>query len=297
MCEEGLYHEYSLLGKLDEVISFYQNERHESWVFDVTDSRLFYEKAERISKAIIDASTYLSSLESSSTELESFRNDLKEYVELSIPEIKNQIRDIRDEKYDYYFRDGIKDLSELKKTVKLVSSETQPLRDKIPGKFDDEVFPLQLINEEITIKLAQDATNKIGEGIDRTRDLFLVSLFTSPRKPTRKFMERLSNCYIWGFDPECVMLCRSVIDTAFRERISVEGCEEILGKRRDSNYTLDDRICVAAKKGIIDESTKAIATEVRLRGNKAVHDQPDITKNVFDTIKKTVIVLERLYED
>ncbi len=68
----------------------------------------------------------------------------------------------------------------------------------------------------------------------------------------------------------------------------------MLGKQRC--YDLVDRICVASKKEIIDEDTRANADEIRERGNDAIHDQPDITKNALGMIGKTVAVLEKLYE-
>jgi hypothetical protein len=308
MCESGLYRDYSLVAKLKEIVDFYKKNREEYWETGgdgewgtggdgdtdngIDDAWFIYDKAERLSKDIINSSVNLSLL-GTSEELESFRKDYDEYIQLSIPKIKENIQKI----YNYELIHGKYVKIDTLENLEKCRLQAEPLRRKIPQKFDAEQFPLSLIEESISIKLSLDFLDKIDEGASRVMDLFRIAICLSPKKPTKKFLDRVSNCYIWGFDSECVILCRSVIDTAFRDKITYEICESTPGKRDDNrHFTLEDRIIAAFNKGYIDENTKNMAVDIRVRGNKAIHDQPDITKNVFETIKKTMIVIERLYE-
>ena len=59
-------------------------------------------------------------------------------------------------------------------------------------------------------------------------------------------------------------------------------------------FTLTDRIHAASKEGRVDEAIKSKALKVKSRGDKAVHYQPDITKNVWETICDTVVILEKI---
>jgi hypothetical protein len=52
---------------------------------------------------------------------------------------------------------------------------------------------------------------------------------------------------------------------------------------------------VATRERIIDEQTGKLANTVKWRGNHAVHYQPDITKQVWETIRDTIKVLEKLH--
>ena len=76
--------------------------------------------------------------------------------------------------------------------------------------------------------------------------------------------------------------------------ITDEICEKHFGKNNRDDFTLVKKIQAARKEGIIDEDIKSKALKVKRRGDKAVHYQPDITKDVWGTICDTVAVLERL---
>lgn len=91
-------------------------------------------------------------------------------------------------------------------------------------------------------------------------------------------------------------MCRSVLDTAFLENVPDKMCKKALGERRES-FTLSDRITVACKNRYISEEAKKLAIQVRVRGNKAVHYQPNLSKQVWETICNTLLVLQELYSD
>ena len=146
------------------------------------------------------------------------------------------------------------------------------------------------------IHISWEAVGKIEEGASRIFQLYRLVLCSTPSKSTQEFLGRLCRCYIWGFDPECVMLCRSVIDTAFKDSVAYEICEDHCGKPFRGGFSLSDRIFAALKEGIIDEDIAKKARTVKQRGNQAVHRQPSIT-NVWGNICDTVAILERITQN
>ncbi len=166
----------------------------------------------------------------------------------------------------------------------------QMSQEEVPAP-DDERSPLRPVWERLCIDVAREAISKGDEGVQRIFELYGLICHKKPSRETQRYLTRLGRCYVWGFDPECVILCRAVLDTAFREVVGDDLCEKHFGRRR-SEFGLNDRIVAACKEGIIDEDTKELAHEVKVRGDKAVHYQPDVTKKVFDTIRDTLTVLE-----
>lgn len=154
--------------------------------------------------------------------------------------------------------------------------------------------PLKLVWERFIIDMSHEAIEKIEEGASRIFKLYRLVLRSTPSKSTQQFLARLSRCFIWGFEPECVILCRAVIDTAFKDNVTQEICEKHFGKRKKGYFELIDRIVAAHKEGIIDDPIKDKAETVRVRGNIAAHRQPNVTKDVWGTICDTVAVLERI---
>jgi hypothetical protein len=163
----------------------------------------------------------------------------------------------------------------------------------------DKESPLKLVWERFGIELALEIIPEITPAADRLFELFRMVLKTHPSEPTQKFLGRLARCYIWGFEAECVILCRAVLDTAFKDAVDNEVCEKYSNKRPSNkrpydNFTLVDRIYAAEKEGLINEATRKLAKKVKARGDKAVHYQPDITKDILGTMRDTLVVIERL---
>ena len=77
--------------------------------------------------------------------------------------------------------------------------------------------------ELIESELAKESLAMIASGITRLKDLMfiliLIQKVTVPEIPLN-YLKRVFRCYIWGLDPECVILCRSVIETAINDKLS-----------------------------------------------------------------------------
>lgn len=156
--------------------------------------------------------------------------------------------------------------------------------------------PLKLVWERFFIDLSCDSVASIREGTLRILKLWGLLIDLQPSGSTQSFLQRVGRCFIWGFDPECIIVCRGAIDTAFRDAVSYDVCMSIYPNRRpeDREFGLANRIVAAYRTNLIDKSTKKLAFKVKKRGDNAVHHDPYATQDVTGTIKDTIIVLKEL---
>ena len=268
--DKGFY-DFDLNIKLETQIDLYEQDRQRYWEGLSGWSAIGYERAERFAQAVLKNSEQLIPVEEIDGDLAKLQNEINE-----VPLWWKRIFDILS-----------LDLPEDEKRKRL-----QELPQESPPDPQDDESPLKLVWERFIINMSWEAIGKIEEGASRIFQLYNLVLSSSPSKSTQQFLGRLSRCYVWGFDPECIILCRAVIDTAFQKSVDYDICKRHFGKRR--NYDLSDRIQAALNEKMIDEDIAKKARTVKERGNKAVHVQPGITKDVWGTIRDTVAVLERI---
>ena len=161
------------------------------------------------------------------------------------------------------------------------------------GEYLPEGTPLGYLGERLFVDLLGQAVGMCEDGARRLLDLLRLTIVAAPAKPTADFLRRVSRCYLWGFDAECVILCRSALDTAFRERMSDEMCESGL-EPTQRRFSLADWIKAAFKKKLINYDEKEAAFSVKERGDKAVHYDPRATQDICGTVVLTLTVLKAI---
>jgi hypothetical protein len=123
-----------------------------------------------------------------------------------------------------------------------------------------------------------------------------VSITRTATTRSREFLKRVSLCYLFGFDTECIVMCRGVLDAAFEAEISTDDCICVLGKRSTNQqgqplFTLSERVKVAEETGRIDKNAQNLAKEIIKHGNRTVHRDPtpvpviDSLSIIADTLK------------
>lgn len=156
---------------------------------------------------------------------------------------------------------------------------------------------LKLVWERLCISLAWEGVNMIDHGASRLLLLWSIIVQAKPTPATLQYLLRMSRCYTWGFYPECVILSRGVLDTAFRDYVADEVCERFYEPHEELDFGLAKRISSAFKNGMISATGKKMAFAVKMRGDKAVHGDPHATKDVLGTIRDTLIVVRELTGD
>jgi hypothetical protein len=164
--------------------------------------------------------------------------------------------------------------------------------------------PLHLIWESLC---TEDARETVGGIRDRVRRIFRLERVIAdilgnkpPPESSVEFLSLVSRCYIFGFVPECVMVCRSAMEAAFRHKISDEHCERAGQRRNHFGYDLAARIEAAfdPRNGLlalpVQKRVYDAATRVRLRGKKTIHEQADATKDALGTLRDALSVIDAL---
>jgi hypothetical protein len=117
------------------------------------------------------------------------------------------------------------------------------------------------------------------------------------KKPTGRVMRALQNAVrarVLGQDAACIDLCRTVLELALKEKVSYKMLvKHLVGKKPP--YGLLDRITVAVKEGLLTETIRKLANNVRERANKICHEDTSLTQNVGQIFYETCRVVCILY--
>lgn len=169
--------------------------------------------------------------------------------------------------------------------------------------------PFKLLDEHVCIRFGWEAMGMLSTARERFLDLLQLLKDRQPCGGARAFLQRVARCYLFGFDAECVVMCRAVLDREFGAAIvaddqlsnwwnwyatTPEGVEYIKRKGNSPPYReLWAKIHAACYAGMISETDRDAATAVRKRGNDAVHKRPD-TGEAMEMVRQTVQVLDGL---
>jgi hypothetical protein len=155
----------------------------------------------------------------------------------------------------------------------------------------------ELLNEGTGLSIGWEASGMVSIALERFWPLLGLTQEINPTGRTTEFLKRVSRCCMFGFDAECVILCRSVLDSAFDGEISVDDCVGKLGPRKPPYFPLADRIAVAQRVGRISADVADAAREIKRFGDAAVHRTPAQNVNVIDIVARTIRVLAELYRE
>lgn len=159
--------------------------------------------------------------------------------------------------------------------------------------------PLHLVWQHLCLEDARDAADGLRERVRRIFQLeeLVQELRRESSLPqaTMEFLALIGRTFVWGFDAECVIVCRGAIDTAFREKVPIALIETRRRKTGNHDYGLQDRI-EAACPTLINEEIRKAADAVKCRGDKAIHFDPHATQDALGTIRIALKVIDRLAE-
>jgi len=161
---------------------------------------------------------------------------------------------------------------------------------------------VQLLDEEVCLWLGQRFCELMPRASQRLWNLLPVTQTVKPHWRSAAFLRRVSRCYIFGFDAECLVMCRSALEGAFEAAISDSDCRRVVGERHWSGrlahsvYDLPPRIAVAKRLGRVRTAAAADAEKVRAAARHVVHRKPRVVRDPLNYIKKTVAVIGALGE-
>jgi len=167
-------------------------------------------------------------------------------------------------------------------------------REALYGRRDlpEDGKRLGYLAERLFVSLGAQAVGMCEKGAKRLLDLAILAIPAELSQRTRRFLQRVSRCYVWGFDAECAVFCRSVVEASFQDVVPDEACRSALGD--GARVNLSNRIEAAHRKMLVSDTVRDAAHRVRDAGNSAVHDTPDTSFDAFHIISDTMCILESL---
>jgi len=149
----------------------------------------------------------------------------------------------------------------------------------------------KLVWERLCIELAsKGAKEMIPAAVNRFFVMAGLLQDIRPSARTARFLSRVARCFVWGFYPECQVMCRSALDAEFGKVVPDKMCEPGPGGR----VGLYQRINGAHAQGWLSKEAKANADAVRKIGNDAIHDDPEQAQRCVEIIRKMLRVLKEL---
>lgn len=150
-----------------------------------------------------------------------------------------------------------------------------------------------LILEKIQIEAAWEFANDTASMAQRYLDITDQVLEHEPGQAVLRFLRRVSRCFVAGFYPETIILCRAVLENALREKYDRERKPLPSAGVRQSDMSA--RLAKAEDYGWLTRRHRTDAWTIWKRGSKAVHEDPTVTSAAMDTIHRTISVLVALY--
>ena len=191
------------------------------------------------------------------------------------------------------FVDRIDQLEAITKVRAKLSEMDREIEMSFPDGFLEMFGPEEEFTEQVQIALAKKYATDTGAMAERCLALGEWAVEDLPEnEAVLNYLERLSRCYILGLGSECVILCRAVLENALKQAYQAEGATRPADQ--DDVQSLKQDIEGANFYGWFDETDKRAAHRVRHRGNKAVHDDPYTTQEVYETITMTLKLVQEL---
>jgi hypothetical protein len=153
------------------------------------------------------------------------------------------------------------------------------------------------LQRHVMLDMAKGIPVMLNAGVARFQKLLAMTKPLNPSKPAAHFLARVSKCYIFGFDNECIAMCRGAIDREFESEIAYDDCLNSFADAPGVRYfTLADRIAAAVKCRRINEEIAEAARRVKEAGKKAVHTWPQNAPDAISIIRDTMSVLQAFHE-
>ncbi len=194
----------------------------------------------------------------------------------------------------------IGDVSELKTAKAFPLEDSAKLQNELP----------EAAHESVVIAEMQQAYCLLGDelaGMMATAEKRLLELLILARKfprhvATARFLKRVARCFLFGFDVECIVMCRAAIDRTLQERVSDLDCQRMdrdarqQAGGRPKRYGMKARINAGIKVGKISPDVAEKAIAISKAGDDAVHNWPECHVNLIGAIGDTIEILVELGE-
>ena len=162
--------------------------------------------------------------------------------------------------------------------------------------------------DRLDIELAREYTSTLGRVAGLTpygRKVWLVLMEAALEQPlsdlAAAYLAHVARLLLFGFDVECVVMCRAVLEAALAERLDPAELDRA-GVRRsikkpdgDDEFSLADLIHGAVKTKVFSPEDHKIAKKIKRDGNDVLHVNPGLAGEAPAYVYQLSRLLRKLY--
>jgi hypothetical protein len=118
---------------------------------------------------------------------------------------------------------------------------------------------------------------------------FLRKIKDLVRNSLKIAIQRMIQLYAFGQDAACILMCRTAIELALKEKIRYHTLEKY--NKAKGHCTINDRLIIAQKEKLISEKAIKMAQDTVLRANQIAHEDPGLSANAGKYVGNTMGLL------
>lgn len=150
----------------------------------------------------------------------------------------------------------------------------------------------ELLHDTDTLenRLRKEFENNINDFVQRYKDLNIFFLNAKPRKLVLNRLKEAFECYVHGYFQGCAVLCRTVLETAIKEKLrpKVEKIPKI---------PMGPLLKMALKLNIVSKDEYEKGLKVKTVGDNSIHSSTRCSaKEAFESLCNTKFLLSEIYE-
>jgi len=132
---------------------------------------------------------------------------------------------------------------------------------------------------------ALDALYRIEGAKERILDVVQLLPASHPPARSERYLERVVECFLAGFDAEAIVMSRAAVEVLAEERW-----------KRSERLELGAMIKTLERDGIIDERQADDMWEINRQAREVIHDEPHRKPiNALDCVRRIARLLEQLH--
>lgn len=109
------------------------------------------------------------------------------------------------------------------------------------------------------------------------------------------FLDRATRLYLWGFEPESVVMCASVLEAAYEQRFSSQELFALQIRKTGRHFEPFQYEQAALASKVFTPQEKKLAYLIRTARNDTLHNAPNVALGADQAINGTATLLGKLY--
>jgi hypothetical protein len=153
-----------------------------------------------------------------------------------------------------------------------------------------------IIDHGIQIALAQEASDQLLEGAERRfGDLINLLAIRRLSERARAYLDRATRLYLWGFEPEAIVMCAAALEAAYEGRFSDLDMFKYQITKEGKYFEAFQYERAAVASGVYSRDDREMAQGLREARNDVVHAVPAVALTAKDALDRTATLLDRLF--